>query len=434
MKGSIILSIIILVGFIGACTQTGQDSSTLNSSNIRTDYTSEPVGKVLVRLGDSVITDSEIEAKKKSLRFSRKNDDEIIEETISNRLLYLAAIKDGLDKDPQIRARLQEQIERLLGQMYINREIASLGISDEQLKSYYDEHKADFAIPERAIIAHIQLASEKEATDLLKKLQENEINWPAAAREYSTDKNTSKNDGRLGTVIRGQFIPIIGTSEEITDAIFAAEPGSIIGPFETPKGYHLIQVSTKTASSSEPFEKVKRQIVDILSISDEEINNYYEEVKDKRFKRKAFIKVKHIQVKSKAEADAMLSRLQRGESFTTLVHEKSIDTVSAKNDGDLGIIYDDGYVPRIGLDKEFVAELFKLEPGAISPVLKSNKGFHIVHVYEKKPEEYHDLDSVRNSVVNMLASSKRVEKRNELMKNLEETFKVERIYKEESDK
>ena len=85
------------------------------------------------------------------------------------------------------------------------------------------------------------------------------------------------------------------------------------------------------------------------------------------------IKCSHILVKKQNEANEILERLKKGESFVNLAKELSIDKGSAKRGGDLGSF------GRGMMVKPFEDAAFKLEKGEISsePV-KTEFGYHII--------------------------------------------------------
>ncbi len=84
------------------------------------------------------------------------------------------------------------------------------------------------------------------------------------------------------------------------------------------------------------------------------------------------IKCSHILVKKQSEAIAILDRIRQGEKFGKLAKELSIDSGSAKRDGNLG------YFGRGKMVKEFEAVAFKLEVGKISEPVKTQYGYHII--------------------------------------------------------
>lgn len=84
------------------------------------------------------------------------------------------------------------------------------------------------------------------------------------------------------------------------------------------------------------------------------------------------IKCSHILVQKQSEAIAVLERLKKGESFTNLAKELSIDRGSAKRGGDLG------YFGRGMMVRPFEDVAFKLEKGQISEPIKTEFGYHII--------------------------------------------------------
>ena len=84
------------------------------------------------------------------------------------------------------------------------------------------------------------------------------------------------------------------------------------------------------------------------------------------------IKCAHILVKKQSEALAIQERLKQGEKFGKLAKDLSIDTGSAKKDGNLG------YFGRGTMVKPFEEVAFKLQIGEVSDLVKSEFGYHII--------------------------------------------------------
>ena len=85
------------------------------------------------------------------------------------------------------------------------------------------------------------------------------------------------------------------------------------------------------------------------------------------------IKCFHILVKKQSEAISIIERLKKGESFTNLAKELSIDKASAKKGGDLGLFGKGAMV------KPFEEAAFKLDKGEItSEPVKTEFGYHII--------------------------------------------------------
>jgi len=84
------------------------------------------------------------------------------------------------------------------------------------------------------------------------------------------------------------------------------------------------------------------------------------------------IKCSHILVQKQSEALAILEKIKNGEKFGKLAKELSIDSGSAKRDGNLG------YFGRGKMVKEFENAAFNLQAGQISEPVKTQYGYHII--------------------------------------------------------
>ncbi|MCW8802318.1 MAG: peptidylprolyl isomerase [Candidatus Bathyarchaeota archaeon] len=79
----------------------------------------------------------------------------------------------------------------------------------------------------------------------------------------------------------------------------------------------------------------------------------------------------HILVKTEKEVNAVLDRLKKGESFTTIAKDVSL-CPSKKRGGDLGTF------GRGQMVKEFETAAFALDKGQISGIVKTQFGYHII--------------------------------------------------------
>lgn len=122
----------------------------------------------------------------------------------------------------------------------------------------------------------------------------------------------------------------------------------------------------------------------------------------------------HILVATEDEAKAALKRVKGGEDFTKVATELSKDP-GAKG-GDLGWFTKDRMVPEFG---EAAA---KLEPGQISDPIKTQFGWHIVKLDEKRPKVFPPLDQVREQVARYVVQKAQ----SELVMKLREGAKIER--------
>ena len=113
------------------------------------------------------------------------------------------------------------------------------------------------------------------------------------------------------------------------------------------------------------------------SVTEESVKAAYGEyVKD--FKPVEEVHARHILVATEEEAKAVKAELEGGKPFEVLAMEKTTDPSGKQNGGDLGFFSKGMMVP------EFEAVAFTLEPGKISDPVKSQFGWHIIKVEEKR--------------------------------------------------
>ena len=79
----------------------------------------------------------------------------------------------------------------------------------------------------------------------------------------------------------------------------------------------------------------------------------------------------HILVKTEKEANAAMERLKKGEKFSKIAKDVSL-CPSAKRGGDLGTF------SRGKMVKEFEKAAFSLQKGQVSPIVKTQFGYHII--------------------------------------------------------
>lgn len=114
-----------------------------------------------------------------------------------------------------------------------------------------------------------------------------------------------------------------------------------------------------------------------VKVSEKEVKKSYENYKPE-------IKASHILVKDEKTAQEVKKKLDGGAKFEDLAKEYSQDPGSAANGGDLGF-----FGPG-KMDPAFEEAAYKLEAGQISEPVKSQFGYHIIKVTEKKEKESYD--------------------------------------------
>jgi foldase protein PrsA len=122
---------------------------------------------------------------------------------------------------------------------------------------------------------------------------------------------------------------------------------------------------------------IKRLLEPDLKIEEDEMKAYFETNKE-RFDEKEQVKASHILVDSEDKAKEVKEKLLAGEDFAKLAKDYSIDTGNNQQGGELG------YFARGEMVQEFEDAAFSLEIGKISDPVKTNHGYHIIKVEDKK--------------------------------------------------
>lgn len=132
-----------------------------------------------------------------------------------------------------------------------------------------------------------------------------------------------------------------------------------------------------------------------VEITDAEIESYYKSHKS-TFVIPEEIRASHILVETPAEAQAIVDALKNGADFAALASEKSIDTGSASYGGDLGYF-------RMGeMVQEFEDAAFALKIGETSDPVRTDYGYHVIRVADRRSAREFSLDEVRDDVVTMM--------------------------------
>lgn len=129
-------------------------------------------------------------------------------------------------------------------------------------------------------------------------------------------------------------------------------------------------------------------------ITDTILQDKYQELLKLLPKDQIEVKLSHILVKTKQEAEEILKQIKSGKSFDELVTEKSIDTESKQKGGDLG------YIRKDDLPKEFTDPVFKAAKGSIvTEALKIGEvGYSVIRVDDKRPVEPPKFEKVRDDI------------------------------------
>jgi peptidyl-prolyl cis-trans isomerase C len=153
------------------------------------------------------------------------------------------------------------------------------------------------------------------------------------------------------------------------------------------------------------------------ALTDEALHQTYDEAVKSQGGQEE-VRARHILVEAEDEAKAILEQLKGGADFATLAKEKSKDPGAAEG-GDLGYFTKDQMVP------EFAEVAFKMYPGQLSNPVKTQFGWHIIKLEDKRTKQPPEFAKVKDQIESFLARKAQTE----FITKLRQTAKIERLDK-----
>jgi len=195
---------------------------------------------------------------------------------------------DGEISDQDIEAYYQENLVALQNPERIAIEYLSISLEDvantvqpaeEELKSLYEDQKAQYSTAERRKLSHILVAieSDKEEADKAAQVKAAQLrerlvigeDFSQVARESSDDKVSAEKGGDLGFLNKEAMEPTFAK------AAFSLGKDEISQPIKTSFGYHLIKVTELVPATTKPFAEVRAELARNFQRSAAE-NKFYE--------------------------------------------------------------------------------------------------------------------------------------------------------------
>jgi len=269
-------------------------------------------GKVVAEIGAEKITEAQLDAlieegienqlapmkafmtpeqfneqKKRALEQSRSPQakQEFLQGWLAEEILYRQALQDALGDKPEVKRLMHELTRSALSRQLMNEQLASrIHITDTDVQTYYTANKDQYVEPARAKIRRIRVSDQERANALLNGLKQGE-DFAELAKQSSEDESTKADGGLIqGDVVKGPSVPGIGDSNEINEAIFAANPPIVLEkPFKTNKGWEVIKVEEKHTQRQRSFDEVRQQVtMQLLRQKREDVQReYIREMMDK---------------------------------------------------------------------------------------------------------------------------------------------------------
>ena len=176
----------------------------------------------------------------------------LLDNIIDLEVVAAAAREDDVQNSPEYKKTLKSFEKQLLARFYLEQQ-AKKSQTKEKLEALYEQFKRDNPPQEEMSAAHILLKTEKEAKDVIKRLEKGE-DFGELANKLSENKGLP--DGDLGYFSRDLMVP------EFSEAAFAMKEGEISKvPVKTKFGYHVIKAGPRRLSETPKFEDVEKELM-----------------------------------------------------------------------------------------------------------------------------------------------------------------------------
>ena len=185
---------------------------------------------------------------------------------VSERLIYAEAVKVGVDKDPEVKKRLEAVQKQVVMQSFMENKSKNL-VTDEQLHAAYAEKIAAAKGQEELKARHILVASEEEAKKLSAQIKKGG-DFEKLAKEKSTDKGSGANGGELGWFTKDKMVP------EFADAAYKLKKGEISEPVKSEFGWHIIKLEDRRPLQVPSFDEMKESLK--ASLANKAVQTYVE--------------------------------------------------------------------------------------------------------------------------------------------------------------
>ena len=177
----------------------------------------------------------------------------LLNELVTRELLYQKAISSGLDKDPEIKAALENDTHTLLANVVIQELLQSEHPSESELKAAYDAQVKTMGKTEYKA-RHILVKTEDEAKDVISQLDKG-VDFAKLAKDKSIGPS-GKKGGDLGWFTPDNMV------KPFADAAVALKVGSYSkAPVHTQFGWHVIKLEDTRPISPPSYDEMKNQLL-----------------------------------------------------------------------------------------------------------------------------------------------------------------------------
>ncbi len=199
---------------------------------------------------------------------------------------------------------------------------------------------------------------------------------------------------------KGLKDPKLGNPQKFADVAFALDKMAISEVLDLANGYYLLQVVDRQDAAVPALDAVKERV--------------REDLAQKRRGERA-----------KADAEACLAAIQKGESFTDAGARLNLQPEQT------GFFKRGGAIPKIGYDPQISAAAFELktEKALADKIFEGKDGWYLIQLKERKPPAAEDFAKEKETIVSRLTEQKKQSTFGQWLADLKGRGKVDINYK-----
>lgn len=244
--------------------------------------------QLLIQKGKEMGMNEDVEAE-----VNRRMLDVAKRENIKSLALLEQAMRESKIDPASVRATMRTEIMKT---WVLGREVDQkifYGLTDSEVKSFYEANKEKFRKPETVVLSEIFLSTvgkdAKEVRARADKLAEQvrtgadfgALAMVQSEREVDGKRTAPENKGKLGTY---QLADI--TKEDVAKALKDVKAGGVAGPIETDGGVIILRVDERTPAGEVVFDDTKVREAVTVSRMEKERKTYLENLR-----REAYIEI-----------------------------------------------------------------------------------------------------------------------------------------------
>lgn len=245
---------------------------------------------------------------------------------------------------------------------------AKVTVTPAEVERYFNDNIQQYSTPEQVRASHILLKTEgkdeaavrAQAEDVLKQAKSG-ADFAELAKKYSEDESNSANGGDLDYFGRGRMV------REFEQVAFNMEPGKISDLVKTQYGFHIIKVTDKKAATTKKLDEVRPQITEQLS---------YE----------------RAQKQVTDTADRIEAQIRTPRDLERVAKESGLPLQES------GYFSKDEPIMGLGPSPEVNARAFEMKEGEVSGALRVARGQAFITVLDKQAPRDPKLDEVKEKV------------------------------------